>query len=125
MNREIKFKAWYISCMEEEKPKIIEWFPEFFSDMSPITGWGNEFPELDDESITLLQYTGFKDKNGKEIYEGDYLDGLGYVVYIIQEARFGINCLGELHEIYFSELKQDKIEIIGNIYENPELLEVE
>lgn len=83
---------------------------------------------------TIGQYTGLKDKNGKEIYEGDiakapYLDPIfGDVVNDMfvnivvgyNKGSFVLEYNGNLR-VYISDL-YDNIEIIGNIYDNPELL---
>jgi uncharacterized phage protein (TIGR01671 family) len=75
---------------------------------------------------TVGQYIGLKDKNSKEIYEGDVLSGLGFVEYSEDRAGFVINILGETNEIHFYEISLDseycKLEVIGSIYQNPELL---
>lgn len=108
------------------------------------------------KNIELMQSTGLKDKNGKEIFEGDILkfndewneychegyvdgsvEGVNYVEVVKGEAcfEFGKTRYPEsslfIHmedeHLSFAELVNDKdfeFEIIGNIYENPELLEV-
>jgi len=76
---------------------------------------------------TAGQYTGLKDKNGREIYEGDIVTGLfnytgiiGHIVYG-SDATFFIERKG----LYGISLNNAEVwlEVIGNIYENPELLE--
>jgi len=73
---------------------------------------------------TVGQYTGLKDKNGKEIYEGDICrDTNGKIGKIVYEScswnvRFGQGLDYYPLENYFSEPFSGRIEIIGNIYEN-------
>lgn len=84
----------------------------------------SEFIEVIPE--TVGQYTGLTDKNGKRIFEGDIVslvkhDGLIYkVVYVPCRYELvnskGVNCF--VLDIY----KSENIEVIGNIYDNPELL---
>lgn len=78
-------------------------------------------------AIELMQYTGLKDKNGKEIYEGDILRGLTVGNFWVQwkdkSACFGIGDLSENIPLkYYLEDILNEVEVIGNIYENPELL---
>lgn len=71
---------------------------------------------------TVGQFTGLKDKNGKEIFEGDIVkDGWIEDNFGIVEFKEGSFDLGLSYSEYISEQYQDS-EIIGNIYENPELL---
>lgn len=75
----------------------------------------------------LMQYTGLKDKNGKEIYEGDVvrIDDLGIGIVDYEEGRFAMRrreerfCWPVYCRIDHSPFVP---EVIGNIYENPELL---
>ena len=81
---------------------------------------------------TVGQYTGLKDKNGKEIYEGDvcncreYECFFGKIKWSNDEATFlfCIVCDGGGYEEEWLYEYADALEVIGNIYENPELLEV-
>lgn len=88
------------------------------------------------DDVKLMQFTGLKGKNGKEIFEGDIVKFSGcdddvYVTPVVWDknyACFGVSfgdgypmSLDYLEEFY-TELKD--IEVVGNIYENPELMEV-
>lgn len=83
-----------------------------------------------DEKITLMQSTGLFDKNGKEIFEGDivkmakdvYSDPTYYEVIRPRGGAYRLESNQHGCELW---LRHTICEVIGNIYENPELLEVE
>ena len=89
-----------------------------------LKGWS-----IDDEY--LMQSTGLKDKNGKEVFVGDIIKctrGCPHEVYI--EKEYAGTFIGGMPAIYLKGIKEgyawtEAEEIIGNIYENPELLEVD
>ena len=128
--REIKFRAW----LKEEK-KMVNVETMDFTDKTIRCLKKNEFinayllRRMIFDDIELMQYTGLKDKNGKEIYEGDILffrdENMKYVV-VWQDAAFIIKSI-EIRK--YSEkmcwLDDTEIccEIVGNIYENKKLLE--
>jgi uncharacterized phage protein (TIGR01671 family) len=122
--REIKFRAWY-----KPKKKMYTLSLESINFETKLLGVytiGEGYQQLRISDFELMQYTGLKDKNGKEIYEGDLLDcngGIGKVVYLNEEAAFRVE-LNVPHACWFDSLDiwADE-EIIGNIYENPELVE--
>lgn len=80
--------------------------------------------------IELMQSTGLLDKNGKEVFVGDIVKctrGCHHEVYLKKE--YGGTFIGGMPAIYLKGIKEgyawtEAEEIIGNIYENPELLEV-
>ena len=85
----------------------------------------------------LMQYTGLKDKNGNEIYEGDVcrwtdpeaFDGeIISDVFIVRYSDQFLKWIGENNNSYddlYDFIDDRQLELIGNIYETPELLEVE
>ena len=83
----------------------------------------------DFDEIVLMQSTGLKDKNGKEVFIGDIIKctrGCLHEVYI--EKEYGGTYFGGMPAVYLKDLREgyawtEHEEIIGNIYENRELLE--
>lgn len=80
------------------------------------------------DAVVLMQSTGFRDKNGKEIFEGDIVDSEDGILSGIVEFRPDLGMFVSTLIKYnnFERLCNvaDSVYIIGNIYTNPELLEV-
>jgi hypothetical protein len=78
------------------------------------------------EDDVLMQYTGLKDKNGKDIYEGDTVkrgDVLYKVIWSKPNAMFYmVSKNGRALFNDYTDKSKNVVEVIGNIYENPELL---
>ncbi|MBO3326455.1 hypothetical protein JJB63_12730 [Clostridium perfringens] len=144
MSRELKFKIW-----DKEQKKFLEinWEGEdtthtkgkaniCYSDHVYVTlsGYVNEDGWPYEVDADILQYTGLKDKNGKEIYEGDVLERHGYWPIRIEYDK-GCLMVRDLDEVRYNNLilnvpicnfeSINDWKVIGNIYENPELLERE
>ena len=131
--REIKFRVW--SGKQKQMFYLAEQYLDRYFMEIDNHSWGVFDKETYKDSSAIcnkhykgdvcMQYTGLKDRNGKEIFEGDILGGIigCPVVWVEKEARFGFDCAGELNATRFEEWEQDDLEVIGNIYDNPELLE--
>jgi uncharacterized phage protein (TIGR01671 family) len=74
------------------------------------------------ENVELMQYTGLKDKNGKEIYEGDLLSNSEFIGQIVWDIGGFDWVKSNGVEYFIGNLKTTDIEVVGNIYENPDLL---
>ena len=127
--REIKFRAW---LKEERKMVNVE---TLFIGINRLCFGNSKTEDLffrDFEEVELMQYTGLKDKSGKEIYEGDIVwvkpGGVSTwykTVVEFKEGAFIASLIDGEDYIYIFNRGFDSndFEILGNVYENPELLE--
>ena len=141
MSKELKFRVWdktsesmlYQDDFErvelDTKNKIVTLIAEEESDKSHYV-----LDYEEDIEAEIMRYTGLKDKNGKDIYEGDIVSFYNdeeykfkstnaLVIYdsaafMLEHKKLGKEYLGEM------DIENMCIKIIGNIYENPELLEI-
>ena len=131
-----KFRAWHKTWEEMGKVKRIR-FDDDDGNMTKVLFIGKKFGANENiDEIELMQSTGLKDKNGKEIFEGDIITNGQNVMYMKRHNTLGfyVEEKGEVEfiagcavlEDFEEDAKEiaDTLEIIGNIYENPELLEV-
>ncbi len=128
--RERKFKVWD----KQEKRMLIALVDDLIS--LDMNGWiycNGEFRPEYQERFIVLFWTGLKDKNGKEIFEEDIVKVFGYdeifeVIFnqtlsAFQFGSFQIRSISKLNNLGKDDLVLNDCEVIGNIYENPELLE--
>jgi uncharacterized phage protein (TIGR01671 family) len=138
--REIKFRAWI------PEAKMLRDGPMFYQENQYLSSF---IRRIYDQYVVnhpsylgfqleerLQQYTGLKDRNDKEIYESDiFIDSKGdfyKVIYCNRHASFLGECIKETfqssdpeyQEVGETTMLYTNIEVIGNIHENPELLEV-
>lgn len=125
MSREIKHRGKHVNAFSAYKHIGDIWVYGYLSDERHINSQELEGEFLVDKD-TVGQYIGVKDKNGKEIYEDDIVmsdDGkVGQVQWFEEHLAFMIWCVTD-NKVYFAyDNDFSKIEVIGNVYENADLL---
>lgn len=148
MNREIKFRAWdkeyeKMTYFDDEDysyscPEVFRLEQVFKKDCNYNDYEDFRYEDITDE-VELMQYTGLHDKNGKEIYEGDivlYKDwemayegggndsfiNKGIVEYCEDNCCYNVTerQTVDITDVLYKD--NEDLEVIGNIYDNPELL---
>lgn len=130
----LKYRAWYVLAEEMINEILMISFVRKeiigkFSDGSTSVPLKFE-DKRNGEDVILMQSTGLKDKNGKEVFVGDVIKctrGCPHEVYL--EKEYGGRYIGGMPAVYLKGLLEGYAwtgseEILGNIYEKPELLEV-
>lgn len=126
--REIKFRAWNKLANKMYSHKVLE---DVLVNLTKNDFIAGIFLPLNSNN-KLMQYTGLKDKNGTEIYEGDIVkiedyfggDLIGNIIYDEITAGYVFNKGNEISYFQMTlDLENYVYYVIGNIYENPELLE--
>lgn len=134
MNREILFRGKHIHAMDSNEHLNGTWVHGYLSDKDYIYDKSLEGEFLVDED-TIFQYTGLTDKNGKKIFDGDivrYGEVCGEVKFGLHESNWQI---GKYNQGFFVTFPKEyllrnelgywrnKIVVVGNVFDNPELLE--
>ncbi|WP_248847103.1 YopX family protein [Lactiplantibacillus plantarum] len=129
----IKFRAWngyrkimadYVSAIQNGDTQGTP------SSVNVIVDGKNETWDIKNDDVELLQFTGLKDVNGKDIYEGDILRTKAGLIQIVEQGILETDREDIISGFYANNLSDDKPhtfsyddEVIGNAHENPELLE--
>lgn len=122
--REIKFRVWNKKDKQMYEVSSIDFYFEFIN-WKPNKDGSETRTFMEWEDCELIEYTGLKDKNGKEIYEGDIVrvnSGIAKILWQFTGA-FGFVLKYIEDELNTIMIAEDCYEVIGNIYENPELLQ--
>ncbi|MBO3090839.1 hypothetical protein J5F27_02760 [Schleiferilactobacillus harbinensis] len=119
MKREIKFRGWRRKYQCWEYGYLIECPAPELNEIVEVTKYGGRIIAAV-ERDSVGQFTGLHDKDGREIYEGDIVKNENGVLQVV-EFHDGSFTLGDY---YFGSIGAGRVlEVIGNIYENPDLME--
>lgn len=110
---------WVYGLLEKHYDERFE-FPAEMRNTDGVSG-------IDVDYKTIGQFTGLCDKNGTKIFEGDIVKAVGstltaVVQYFPEEGAFMLYCKEKHFVDYLGTIEMSKIEMIGNVFDNPELL---
>lgn len=127
--RTIKFRVWHKKMQRMYEVLTLNFKQQMLS--SPCRdGCETGIDGFSFDEMELVQFTGLVDKHGKEIYEGDIIQRSTIKVPLLvrwnqKEAKFDVAKDPDNFNatvIWYTQLIEEEYEIIGNIYENPELM---
>lgn len=128
--RELKFRVWSERQKTYNYKHPYNTLGNFYINQNGclFSDYGNTVaPEIRQKDFVIEQYTGLKDKNGKEIYEGDIMSDKSIVRFAYDNEVGSCGCC--VDEFWGSGFivsnanPIESLEVVGNIHENPELLE--
>ncbi len=122
---ELKFRVWFHNPENINEGEMI--YSGFITFDGKEINLNGDIFDIPCEYIIVMQYTGLKDKNGKAIYEGDIVryndEYIGMIVW--KYTGFVLELLSDKKStiiLWYDMDSKDSIEVLGNIYENPELV---
>lgn len=110
MGRKIKFRAWI-----KDEEKMLQFHEIIFHEYTDIQ------EHFEDDELIFMQFTGRTDANGVEIYEGDVFEGEEHFYAQVYWCKKSLSWMADGEGL--ADFSGISIKVIGNIYENPELLE--
>lgn len=125
--RELKYRVWSVDDRTYDDPYSHSYYAMTQDGKLDFYCHGDHWDSCEPDKYIIEQYTGLKDKNGKEICEGDILQIDDHILgdFVVVWHNFGWKIKRSVGYESLSVHKSEDCTVIGNIHENPELLEDE